>query len=272
MTLAVPSTRGSSLRQCHADGRVAIGLAACVMRSVEIVTVARSCGYDCLVVDTEHGPIGIADVATLALASYEAGLTCLVRVTGPASPDLSRVLDLGAEGVIIPHVDSASEARAIVDRCRFAPNGRRSLPSPLARLDFRVPPAAEMMARIERQTLLVPMIESAAGLTAAEAIAAVPGIDALMVGANDLAADIGHVGDLAHPQVLAAFTRIARAAQAHGKWFAVIGVGEALLASHAAALGARLIVATNDINLLIDRGLEVAVRTRAIAAAPEARA
>ena len=229
--------RGSSLRRCLAGGGTAVGLAACVVRSVEIVTVARSCGFDLLLVDTEHGPIGLPDVAALALTAYEAGLSCLVRVGGPHAAELARVLDLGAEGVVVPHVETAGEARHVVDKCRFLPAGRRSLPSPLARLDFRVPPAGEMMARIERETLVVLMIESAAGLAEVEAIAAVPGVDTLMVGANDLAADIGHVGDLAHPDVLAAFARIARAAQAHGKIFSVIGVGEGLLPSHAFALG-----------------------------------
>ena len=257
--------RGSSLRKRLDGGGVAIGLAACVVRSPEIVTVTRSCGFDLLLVDTEHGPIGLADVAALALTSYEAGLSCLVRVGGPYAPDLARVLDLGAEGVVVPHVETVEEARHVVDKCRFLPAGRRSLPSPLARLDFRMPPAAEMMARTEKETLIVLMIESAAGLENAEAIAAIHGVDALMVGANDLAADIGHVGDLAHPEVLAAFARIAQAATEHGKLFSVIGVGEALLPSHALALGARLIIATNDINLLIDRGLEVANRVRAAA-------
>lgn len=257
--------RGSSLRAGLGGDGVAVGLAACIMRSPEIVTVTRSCGFDLLLVDTEHGPIGLPDVATLALTSYEAGLSCLVRVGGPYAPDLARMLDLGAEGVVVPHVETVEEARHVVDKCRFLPAGRRSLPSPLARLDFRVPPAAEMMARSEKETLVVLMIESGAGVANAEAIAAVPGVDALMIGANDLAADIGHIGDLAHPNVLAAFTRIAQAAATHGKLFSVIGVPENLLTSHAFALGARLIVATNDINLLIDRGLEVASRVRAAA-------
>lgn len=256
----------TTLRQRLSLQPLSLGLAACVMRTPEIVTVTRSCGFDCLLIDTEHGPIGIGDAATLCVTAYEAGLPALVRVGGPSHPDLARVLDCGAEGVVVPHVETAEEARLIVDKCRFQPAGRRSLPSPMVRLGFRVPPAAEMMSRIEAETLVVLMIESAIGVANAETIAAVPGVDALMIGANDLAADMGHVGAVDHPEVLAAFAMVARAAQAHGKVFSVIGVAEALLPSHAHALGAKLIIATNDINLLIDGGLATVARLHAAGA------
>jgi 2-keto-3-deoxy-L-rhamnonate aldolase RhmA len=255
----------TSLRTHLAGDDAAIGLAACVLFTPEIVTVTRCCGFDFLLVDTEHGRIAIGDVATLAVTAFEAGLPCLVRVGGPASPDLARVLDCGAEGVVVAHVETAEEARRIVEKCRFLPLGKRSLPSPLARLSFRVPPATQMMAEIEAQTLIVPMIESAQGVANAEAIAAVAGIDVLMIGANDLAADMGHVGAVDHPRVLEAFATVARAARSHGKIFGVIGVAETLLASHGLGLGAKLIVATNDINLLIDQGSATASRIRSLA-------
>jgi 2-keto-3-deoxy-L-rhamnonate aldolase RhmA len=254
----------NSLRTRLAGDALSVGLAACIIRTPEIVTVTRSCGFDFLLVDTEHGPIAIGDVASICATAFEAGLPCLVRVGGPAHPDLARVLDCGAEGVVVPHVETVEEARHIVDKCRFLPLGKRSLPSPLVRLGFRVPPAAEMMARIEQETLVVVMIESARGVENAEAIAAVPGVDVLMIGANDLAADMGHVGAVDHPAVQAAFARIASAACTHGKVFSVIGVAEPLLRSHGLDLGAKLIVATNDINLLIDQGLATAARVRAL--------
>lgn len=254
-----------NLRTRLAGPEISIGLAACIIRTPEIVTVTRSCGFDFLLVDTEHGPIAIGDVASICATAFEAGLPCLVRVGGPTHPDLARVLDCGAEGVVVPHVETVDQARHIVETCRFLPLGKRSLPSPLVRLGFRVPPAAEMMATIEQDTLVVLMIESARGVANAEAIAAVPGVDVLMIGANDLAAAMGHVGAVDHPAVQAAFATVARAALVHGKVFSVIGVAEPLLQSHGLDLGAKLIVATNDINLLIDQGLATSARVRALA-------
>jgi 4-hydroxy-2-oxoheptanedioate aldolase len=251
-----------SLRSRLAGHGVSIGLAACVFRTVEIVTVARSCGFDFLLIDTEHGPIAMGDVATLAVAAYEAGFPALVRVGGPDAADLARVLDCGAEGVVVPHVETVAQASHVVEKCRFQPLGKRSLPSPLVRLGFKVPPAAQMMAEIEKDTLIILMIESAAGVANAKAIAAVPGVDMLMIGANDLAADMGHVGAVDHPDVCDAFAAVAGAAHAHGRSFGVIGVAEPLLQSYALALGAKLVVATNDINLIIDQGMATASRVR----------
>lgn len=252
-----------TLNAMMARDETAIGLAACVLRTVEIVTVTRSCGFDLLLVDMEHGPIAIGDAAAISVTAFEAGLPCLVRVGGPDAPDLARVLDCGAEGVVVPHVETAEQARRIVETCRFQPLGKRSLPSPLARLGFQVPPAAEMTRRIEADSFIVAMVESARGVAEAGAIAAVPGLDAVMIGANDLAADMGHLGAIDHPAVLAAFAQVSAATRAQDKVFGVIGVGAALLPSHAFDLGARLIVATNDVNLLIERGTEVAQALRA---------
>lgn len=230
------------------------GLAACVLRTVEIVSVAQTAGFDLLVVDMEHSAMGIADVASLCIAGRLAGLPVDVRVGGPTHPDLARVLDCGARGVIVPHVDTAAQARRIAELTRYAPHGNRSVPSPLAVFGFRPVDPLTLMAGCEAEVQVTVMIESAEGLAEAEAIAAVPGIDALMVGANDLAVSLGHPGDVAHPEVLEAFARIAEAATAAGKDFAVIGVPEALLDSHAFALGAATVIATNDINLLVDGG------------------
>lgn len=89
---------------------------------------------------------------------------------------------------------------------------KRSLPIPLVRLGFRASPAGQIMEEIERDVLVVLMIESALGVENAETIAAVPGVDALMMGTNDLAADMGRVGDVGHADVHAAFAKVAGAA------------------------------------------------------------
>lgn len=230
------------------------GLAACVFRSVEMVMVARTAGFDLLVADMEHSALAAGDVAALCVAGRMGGFPVEVRVGGPDHPDLARVLDCGATGVIVPHVDSAKAARIIARRTRFPPVGDRSVPSPLAGFGFRPVDPVPLMAGSEADIRVTVMIESAAGLSEAEAIAAVPGIDAVMVGANDLAVSLGHPGDVGHPEVQAAFARIAAAARGAGREFAVIGVPGALLESHAFALGAATVIATNDINLLVDGG------------------
>ncbi|WP_211257350.1 HpcH/HpaI aldolase family protein [Muricoccus aerilatus] len=249
-----------SFRQRLAGGETLLGLAACVIRTPEIVLVARSAGFDWLLIDLEHTPTTLGEAGNLAVAARTAGFPALIRVGGPHHPDLARALDVGAVGVVVPHVDTPEEAARVVRLLRFGPLGSRSLPAPLPQFGYRMPPAPQFMAESEAVTVVIPMIESRAGLEAVEAIAATPGLDALMIGTNDLAADLGLPGQLEHPVVLEAFARIAAAARANGLRFAVIGVPEPLLGVLGFDLGASLVVATNDINLLVDGAVALVTR------------
>lgn len=230
------------------------GLAFCLLGRAEAILMARGAGFDFAVIDMEHGPLGLGELGQAAAAGLAAGFAVFGRVTGPASPDIARVLDCGATGVIVPHVDSAEDAARIAQACRFAPRGARALPGPLPALDYRVVPAAELTETAERQVEVIAMIESAAALAAVEEIAATPGIDMLMIGSNDLADGIGRRGDLAHPEVRAAFARIASAARDNGIGFGVMGLPPALVQSHALELGAGTLVATNETNLIAEGG------------------
>jgi len=231
---------------------VKVGLAATLMRTVEIVAIARATGYDLLLADTEHTALGIGDVASMCVAGQLAGFPVWVRADGAEPAGLARLVDCGAQGIVVPHVDSARQAAAIVNAVRFSPVGHRSIPSPLALHSFRPTAPAALTADSEAALTVVAMIESAAGVAEADAIAAVPGLDMVMAGANDLADSLGHRGDLEHPAVAEAFATIAAAALGAGKTYAVIGLPPALVAAYGTALGASLVIATNDGNLLFD--------------------
>lgn len=109
----------SSLREAVHQGRSMLGLAACVLPGPEIVLVTQSAGFDWLLIDTEHAPIDLAEASRMAVAAQMAGLPVLIRTPGPDKPGLVRMLDIGAEGLVVPHVDSAAQARRIVEACRF---------------------------------------------------------------------------------------------------------------------------------------------------------
>ncbi len=244
----------------------AIGLAVCVLGTPDAAAIVRQCGYDFLVVDMEHGRITVDDMASICVAGLMGDFPVYVRVTGPTSPDIARVLDCGATGVIIPHVDTRQEAELIVKKTRFPPTGERALPGAVALFGFKPVDVETMVTRSEMQTRVVAMIESRSGLEDAAAIAALDGIDALMIGSNDLAAALGHLGRIDHPHVQDAFRRVAGAATAAGKSFATMGLPETLIGSHARDLGADMIVATNEINLIADTGTAVLERVRALSA------
>lgn len=252
----------SNLGQDENASSPAYGLAFCVLGRAEAVLMARGAGFDFVVADMEHGPIGLGELGQMAATGLAAGLPVLGRVTGPNSPDIARVLDCGASGVIVPHVDSPEDAQRVAKACRFAPRGGRALPGPLPSLDYALVPAKELVERAERNVEVIAMIESAPALDAVDQIAATPGIDMLMIGTNDLADGIGLRGQIDHPALLEAFQRIAGAAARHGCGFGVMGLPEALVESHALALGARAIVATNETNLILEGGAALLSRLK----------
>jgi len=239
-----------------------LGLAACVFRSVEILAVARTCGFDFLLADMEHGAMSLGEVSAICVAGIEAGYPVFVRAPGPSSELLSRIVDCGAAGLVVPHVNSAVQARAVVQRVRFAPVGARSIPSPIAIAGFRPVPPSDLIARCEPALSVLVMIESADALAAVDEIANVAGIDGLVIGTNDLAQSLGLTGRLDHPHMRAACATVANAAANAGRRYGAMGLPEALLDSHARALGADWIVAANEINLLIEAGDACVARLR----------
>ncbi|MFD4754326.1 HpcH/HpaI aldolase/citrate lyase family protein [Streptomyces sp. NPDC058426] len=161
--------------------------------SETLVEMAAVAGLDYVVIDCEHGPVDLLALQHHLLAAAAHGLDVLVRV-GENEPALSlRCLDLGAAGLIHPHVDSAEEARRVVAADRYPPAGRRGFATYSRAGRFGTVTAAEYLAAAA-DTLVVVMIETGAACAAAAGIAAVDGVDAVLVGPADLAADLGFPG------------------------------------------------------------------------------
>ncbi|OSP53994.1 hypothetical protein BV911_14780 [Pseudoruegeria sp. SK021] len=237
-----------------------------MLHSLEILSVARASGFDFLVLDMEHTHVTLEEVAQMSIAGLESGFPIQIRVPHPRSEALTRAVDCGAQTLIVPHVDSVEDALWVADKVRFPPVGRRSIPSPVAVTGFRPVPVGDLTARSEAHLKVTVMIESKEALSAISEIAAVDGIDTLMIGMNDFLASIGHLTAPRHPDVRAAFARVAQAAHAHGKTFAVIGVPEDLIGPYALANGAAEIVVTNEINLLFDASVRCVNNTRSLIA------
>src|SRR5437763_8596615 len=155
-----------------------------LIRGIEIARIAKTAGFDSLYVDLEHASFSLETTSQICIAALEAGVTPLVRV--PSAAEVSRVLDAGALGVIAPHVQSADEARRYVEVAKFPPLGHRSAAGPLPHLHYRSFPAAQADAALNEATILIVQFESEQALSNADAIAAVGGVDLVMIGSNDL--------------------------------------------------------------------------------------
>src|SRR5205814_9558170 len=139
---------------------------------------------DWLFIDCEHNSMDPDTAAQIAAASLAVGITPVVRVPGYEHHHASRALDNGAHGIVFPHVDTAEQARRLADFCRFPPVGRRSMGGGLQQLGFAPMPVGDAARAANEETLVVVMLESPQAIENCDAIAAVPGVDALLIGTN----------------------------------------------------------------------------------------
>ncbi len=184
-TVAESLCRGQRLRELVRQG-LALGTFLIEQPCPSTLAVLSTAGFDFVVLDMEHSAIGISGLEPLILAGQAAGLVVLVRTLGQDTALISKVLDMGAHGVMAPHVDTAERARQIVDAARFRPEGNRGF-SPLARFDG----LQEPLAALGDSAFVVVQIEGRSALDRVADIAAVPGIDALFVGPYDLSLSLG---------------------------------------------------------------------------------
>jgi 2-keto-3-deoxy-L-rhamnonate aldolase RhmA len=227
-------------------------MAVRLVRTVEIATIARTAGYDSIYIDLEHSGISLDAAGQICVASIGMGLVPFVRVPSADAAFVTRALDGGALGVIAPHVRSAADARALVRIVKYPPLGDRSLAGTLPQLGYRTLPAAQATRQLNDATMVIVMIECGEGVAAVEAIAAVPGVDIVLVGTNDLCSALGVPGELDHELVRDAYRQSLAACRTHGK---VLGIGG--LASRPdlirkyVGLGGRYVSAGTDLAFLL---------------------
>lgn len=177
--------------------------------SPEIVPALAACGLDFFIVDTEHSPADLHQIQALARASRPLGIAPLVRVTDNEYFLIARALDCGAAGVVIPRLQSAGDARRVVEAVKYSPLGRRGFFMRGILTDFGGISTAEGMARENQETIVVVQVETAEALADLENIVQVPGIDAIMIGPQDLSIALGVPGQIMHERMRDAFRRVA---------------------------------------------------------------
>ncbi len=261
----MPLRLDASFRE-HLAGsdRSLIGMWAC-SGSALVTEVAAGSGLDWLLIDMEHSANTLESTLTQLQVVAAYPITPVVRVAFNDAVAIKQVLDLGAQNLIVPMVSSAEEARAAVAATRYPPLGVRGVGSALAR-SARWNRVDGYLHDSALHTSLTVQIETAAGVDAASAIAAVDGVDAVFVGPSDLSASLGLLGQQTHPDVVAAVESVFTAVQAAGKPvgvnafdpaaadayiaagadFVAVGADVALLARASESLAGRFIPASDD--------------------------
>jgi 4-hydroxy-2-oxoheptanedioate aldolase len=239
------------VRDALAAGRLSLGVGVRGLRTGEIAPMMKSAGFDWLFIDLEHGPSSIETASSLAVAGLGAGIVPIVRVPAGELVLAARCLDGGALGVFVSHVDTAEDAREAVNALRFPPHGHRSAGGSYPQLGFRGGSSKDVLPAIEQATMIVATLETPTAIENAAAIAAVPGIDVLSMGMNDLSVEMGLPGQLGHERVAAAVKTVAQAAQAAGKFAGFGGVYQPELMKKYIGFGMRMVLCGSDTSLLM---------------------
>ena len=234
-----------------AAGQLALGMGLRQARTVDIGRIVAACGFDFAFIDMEHNSMGTDTAAQIAVACHDAGVAPLVRVPGYEHYLATRLLDAGAMGIVFPHVDTAEHAARLVESCKYPPMGHRSLGGPMPQLGFRPVPRAEATRLVNEATLLVMMLETPRAIAGAEAIAAVPGVDVLLIGTNDLTLEMGIPGQYDSPRVVQAYEAVIAACKQHGKWPGMGGIYDHPTMQRYITMGARFVLGGSDVTFLI---------------------
>jgi 4-hydroxy-2-oxoheptanedioate aldolase len=235
-----------------ARGELVASMIVRLVSGVEIVRIAKSAGFDSLYIDLEHSSLTLHAAGQISIAGLDAEIPVFVRVPANTPEYISRVLDGGALGVIAPGVQSAEEARAVVAAAKYPPEGRRGFAPGLPQLGFRSVPASEALPAMNQATFVAVQVESAAALEALDEIVAVDGIDMVLIGSNDLLADLGLAGQYDHPSLGQAYERAIAACRRRRRHVGIGGLGTRPdLVEKFVKLGARFVSTGNDLGFLM---------------------
>jgi 2-keto-3-deoxy-L-rhamnonate aldolase RhmA len=174
----------------------------------EVVEIVAQAGFDAVIIDLEHTMLGLETVSTMIALARLAGVRCLVRVPDHGHSVIQRVLDAGASGVVVPQVDTVEQARGVVACAKFPPAGRRGLSNSARAGGWGSVPPTQYMQKGDADSVVVVQLESEAAIRHGSEIAAVPGVDCVLVGGADLAASMGCApSDTRYVELLDAFEK-----------------------------------------------------------------
>ncbi|MDR3376828.1 MAG: 4-hydroxy-2-oxoheptanedioate aldolase [Ancalomicrobiaceae bacterium] len=234
-------------KQALKAGQLQLGLWQ-ALANAYTVEISAGAGYDWLLIDAEHAPNDLPLLVAQLQAIKGTPSHPVIRPPVGETWMIKQLLDIGAQTLLIPMVESGSQAEALVKAVRYPPNGVRGVGAALARASAfnRIP---DYLQTADAEICLLLQVESRAGLAALDDIAATEGVDGVFVGPADLAADMGFLGRPGAPEVQAAVEEALSRIQSHGKAAGIL-TGDPTLARRYVDRGASFVAIGNDVTLL----------------------
>jgi len=250
----------NSFKHALAEGRQQIGL-WCTLSHHMAVEVAAGAGFDWLLIDTEHSPNDLESLVPQLQAAAAYPGTAVVRVPWNDTVNIKRVLDIGAQGLLLPYVQNPEEARAAVAATRYPPAGVRGVAGTTRATRFgRI---KDYATRAHEEICLLLQVETEEALTHIEEIAAIDGVDGIFIGPADLHASMGYTGETGNPKVVPRIEDALRRIRKTGKAPGILTGDEALARRYIAAgslftaVGVDTMLLTREVDRLAARFQDV---------------
>ena len=245
--------RPNKVKRALMNGEVQIGTWINVLRTPQIAQMVATAGFDFMYIDMEHSILSIETVGDLCCSALAAGLVPIVRPSGKDPHLLSRPLDGGAMGLLIPHLDTREEAEAVIKAVRYPPLGERGMNLTGVHTGFGKADGDAYIKSTHAETLLLVQIESDRGIGNLDEILSVDGIDGAVIGRADLSTDLGLPGQTNHPEVVRRVEMMIAACKRKGKIPGLL-VQDIASAKEWIAKGILLVPYANEVSLLVNAG------------------
>jgi 2-keto-3-deoxy-L-rhamnonate aldolase RhmA len=209
-----------NLKEKAKAGEMICGTMLRAVRNTSIICLAKNAGMDFVMFDCEHGAYTTETLHDMSMTGMALGMDCFARVPVGTKDYISRFLDCGITGIMVPMVETAEQAKNLVYYSKYIPVGNRGFTA-AANTGYKGGKHSDVMAEANSRVWAIAQIETKLAVDNCEAIAAVEGIDSLLIGPNDLSIDLGIAGDLNNPIEIEAIKKVAAACKKYGKLFTV---------------------------------------------------
>jgi len=249
--------RENKVKKTLKEGEVVIGTMVTAIRSPGIAQMLATCGFDFVIIDLEHSSFSTQTLEDIIWAAKAADICSIVRVPDKKGHHLlSRPLDAGAQGLLIPQVETKEDVISITKAAKYYPLGERGMGLRRAHTDFAKGDVSKITKDANNETLIITQIESKKAIDNLDSLLSVGGVDVALIGPNDLSQSLGVPGQTDHPEEIKYINKMVKICR---KYNVVSGIhlGSVEALKKWIKEGMKFIVVSNDVNMIMDTGTKL---------------
>ncbi len=244
--------RENPIKAAVKAGKVVVGVGLGMCANPLVVRVLANAGYDFLFIDTEHSLISPESLVQVVQMARATGISPIVRPTDNTYPMVANALDAGADGLIVPRIETVEQAERLVSYAKYPPMGVRGCGGS-AFFDYMTPNWAEGLPWLNEETIIMPQVESVKAIENLDKTLKVPGVYGVIVGPQDLSISLGIPGQHGHPREVEAIDHVLAVCKAHNKPCGIV-MASGDLAKPWVEKGMQIVVAGTDATMLAQTG------------------